>query len=194
MMRLCSMLIALLALAFVSGYLWFVYTIPEPADADQHTDAIVVLTGGSGRIKEGESLLAQGLAPILYISGVHPEVDKAMLFKGSTVLSPVLVRCCVILEHLALDTRDNAAQTAKWAQDAGLKSIRLVTADYHMRRSLLEFRQYLPTLQIIAHPIKNPDVQLHERWRAWPTFKVLVLEYAKWLVAYANWLWAQIQA
>ena len=42
-------LISLLFLAWVLGFAWFALLLPLPADA-QKTDAIVVLTGGPGRI------------------------------------------------------------------------------------------------------------------------------------------------
>ena len=42
-------LISLLFLAWVLGFAWFALLLPQPAPAEK-TDAIVVLTGGPGRI------------------------------------------------------------------------------------------------------------------------------------------------
>jgi uncharacterized SAM-binding protein YcdF (DUF218 family) len=57
--------VGLLAVAWVVGLFIFVDRIPEVAgdqDGDLHTDAIVVLTGGRGRVELGTALLARSAA------------------------------------------------------------------------------------------------------------------------------------
>jgi uncharacterized SAM-binding protein YcdF (DUF218 family) len=170
-------------IAVLGGFLWFVSTMPpQTVNYNTPTDAIVVLTGSVGRIQEGIELFQQGKAKYLYISGVNPRVTKEALFKNSK-LNPQILECCVIIEHEAKDTEGNARETAKWVQEKGLRSLRLVTADYHVRRSLLQFRSYLPDLMIVAHPIKTEAVVLEHRWEDWKTLKVLFKEYTKWVVA-----------
>src|SRR3546814_2931561 len=65
-------LISLLLLAWVLGFAWFALLLPLPA-APQKTDAIVVLTGGPGRIDRGLEMLEKGDAKRLLISGVARE-------------------------------------------------------------------------------------------------------------------------
>ena len=71
-------LISLLFLAWVLGFAWFALLLPLPA-GDQTTDAIVVLTGGPGRIDRGLELLEAGRAKRLLISGVAREVKPKEL-------------------------------------------------------------------------------------------------------------------
>ena len=50
-------------------------------DGKQSADAIVVLTGGVGRVGEGLSLLERGLGKKLFVSGVYRGVDVQKLLK-----------------------------------------------------------------------------------------------------------------
>ena len=62
-------------------------------------------------------------------------------------------------------------------------SLRLVTAAYHMRRSILEFRRAMPGATIIAHPV-FPDAFKRDQWWRWPgTVHLLATEYTKYLAA-----------
>ncbi|MGZ8350588.1 MAG: YdcF family protein, partial [Allosphingosinicella sp.] len=60
-------------LLYVLGYAAFAVMLPRPA-GDERTDAIVVLTGGSGRLERGFELVERGLAPRMLISGVERTV------------------------------------------------------------------------------------------------------------------------
>ena len=67
----------------------------------------------------------------------------------------------------------------------GFHSLRLVTASYHMPRSLLEFSRAMPEVHIIPHPV-FPERVKQERWWAWPgTASLIVAEYQKYLLALA---------
>jgi uncharacterized SAM-binding protein YcdF (DUF218 family) len=61
--------------------------------------------------------------------------------------------------------------------------MRLVTADYHMPRALIEFRMEAPDLQIVANPIRPSRTQNMPWWRDRPMFGLLLGEYGKYLVA-----------
>jgi uncharacterized SAM-binding protein YcdF (DUF218 family) len=145
-------IVAFLAVIFavwLYGLFAFVASLPDHAeDPDHHTDAIVVPTGGSERLAEGVRLLIRGLAGKLFISGVNAQtrlVDLiASLPPGIEKPSLALVDCCIVLGHAADSTLGNAAETAAWMRAEGFHSLRLVTADYHMPRSLLEFRHAMP--------------------------------------------------
>lgn len=120
------------------------------------TDAIVVLTGGGGRLTEGFSLLAGNRAEKLLISGVYRGVEVAELLALAERQDTDL-DCCVNLGYAATDTAGNAAETAIWMRENGYRSLRLVTAHYHMARAFLEFRLAMPEIDIIAHPVEPPD-------------------------------------
>ncbi|NQV46603.1 MAG: YdcF family protein [Rhodospirillaceae bacterium] len=153
----------------------------KPADESRKTDAIVVLTGGSGRLDEGLRLLSEGKAERMFVSGVYRGMDVRMLLQ-------IMKRDPSGLENLigignATNTTGNAAETAEWLTNMNYTSIRLVTAGYHMPRSLLEFRHTMPGVQILAHPVFPEHVKV-ERWWAWPGTMVLVAgEYNKYLLA-----------
>jgi uncharacterized SAM-binding protein YcdF (DUF218 family) len=65
----------------------------------------------------------------------------------------------------------------------GFHSLRLVTADYHMLRSLFEFRRAMPETEIIAHPVFPNQVRRESWWRSPGTASLLISEYDKFLVA-----------
>ncbi len=65
-------------------------------------------------------------------------------------------------------------------------SLRLVTSGYHMPRSLLEFRQAMAGIEIIAHPVLVDHVKVG-RWWAWPgTAGLIIGEYNKFLLAWVR--------
>lgn len=182
------LVLALGAVVWAGGLFWFVGTIPRdppPAQAPEaleHTDAVVVLTGGSGRLPTGLELLKAGVAKKLFVSGVYESVDVKELLRLSQ-LSPDRVECCVVLGYAAADTVGNAFETADWMEEQGYRSLRLVTANYHMRRSLLEFAMAAPKAHVVPHPVAPPNVHLADWWR-WPgTASLLMTEYNKYLVA-----------
>jgi len=155
-----------------AGLLWFAHAIPgDVADPDSKTDAIVVLTGGSLRVRSGLELLAAGKAKKLFISGVYPATDAAALLRAEH-LSSARLTCCIVLGHTADNTLGNALETASWMRREGFHSLRLVTGAYHMPRSLLEFRRAMPDALIIPHPVFPGRVR-QERWWAWPGTAVL---------------------
>ncbi len=171
------------AVAWLAGFAWFVHAIPAAvADPDRPTDAIVVLTGGSLRVQSGLALLAAGKAKKLFVSGVYHGVDVSELLRVSRQ-SPESVACCIALGHAAESTYGNALETASWMRAEDFHSLRLVTANYHMPRSLLEFSRALPGIVIVPHPV-FPELSREQRWWARPaSLALLVGEYGKFLVA-----------
>lgn len=180
--RLGAILVAGAAL-WCGGFLWFVDEVPQQVDdISSHTDAIVVLTGGRDRLGTGLDLLKAGMSQRLFISGVYKGVDLAEIIKLSRADQDSL-RDAVVLGYGADDTVGNAAETAQWAKEQNLRSLRLVTGAYHMPRSLAEFRHALPGVTLIAHPVFPHAVKSREWWR-WPgTAALLASEYSKYLAA-----------
>jgi uncharacterized SAM-binding protein YcdF (DUF218 family) len=176
--------VLVLALAWAAGLVWFAAGIDAPTeDPTSPTDAIVVLTGGSQRIDVGFRLLVEGKAKKLFVSGVHQGVDMPDVLKTSPQ-TPQWVECCVVLGHSADNTAGNALETAAWLRSEHYRSIRLVTAGYHMRRSLLEFRRLLPPdITIIAHPVFPEAVRPGTLWFSRAGAGIIVIEYVKYLGA-----------
>ena len=171
-------------LSWLGGLLWFA-TPPAADTRTAATDAIVVLTGGSLRLESGIDLLREGKGRKLFVSGVNQQVDLDDLL-GVSGHAPDWALCCIVLGHQADNTFGNAQETAQWIRGQGFHSLRLVTAWYHMPRSLLEFDRAMPEIDIVAHPV-FPDQVKQERWWAWRgTAALLVNEYAKYLGALAR--------
>jgi uncharacterized SAM-binding protein YcdF (DUF218 family) len=179
------------AMLWLIGLLAFVAFIPGPgstASDDRRTDAIIVLTGGGDRLAEGFRLLERGLSKRLLVSGVATGVTLEQLIErlgaaGDAVPSAENLACCVTLGYEADNTVGNADESAEWVRRNDAHSVRLVTANYHMMRSLLEFRRRVPGLLVVPHPVFPSEVR-DPHWFVKPrTLLLIVNEYHKYLVA-----------
>ncbi len=187
--RLFHAALALLVL-WLGGFLAFAAaipaTVPEP---ERPVDAIVVLTGGDVRLAEGFALLDRGLARKLLISGVSAGVDLPALIDtldGNPRPDQALLDCCVTLGYDARSTEGNARESLRWLTDNNFASLRLVTASYHINRSLLEFRRVMPGVTIVPNPVFPRQMQ-DPYWFVRPhTLILLVNEYHKYLAAAAR--------
>lgn len=174
--------LVLLAL-WAAGFAWFAASLPDRVlDPTTRTDAIVVLTGGTERVSTGIDLLASGLGKRLLVSGVHRDVTVAELLRLSPEAPPSLA-CCIDLGYAAGDTVGNAAEAAEWMRAQGFRSLRLVTASYHLPRSLLEFHRAMPDVAIIEHPVFPPSMQGRGWWRRPTTVWLVAEEYSKFMLA-----------
>ena len=180
-LRPIAVVVAGICVPWLAGLLWFA-TPPENEALKEQTDAIVVLTGGSLRLQSGLELLREGKGRALFVSGVGHQVDLDELLHISGI-APDGALCCVVLGHDADNTFENARETAKWMRGQGFRSLRLVTAWYHMPRSRLEFHRAMPEIDIVTHPVFPGQVK-QEHWWAWRgTTALLVAEYMKYLAA-----------
>ncbi|HKO06673.1 MAG TPA: YdcF family protein [Alphaproteobacteria bacterium] len=181
-LAIAAAIVLLCALSWTGGLAWFASRIPSSvADPETVTDAIVVLTGGSARLDEGLALLAAKKAQKLFVSGVYRGVEVTALLHVAR-RAPANLECCIVLGHAADSTFGNAGETAEWMAAESYHSLRLVTAAYHMPRSLLEFHHAMPDIAIVPHPVFPTRVK--EDWWAWPGTAGLILgEYHKYLFA-----------
>ena len=171
--RVLSLVFVLWAL----GFLWFAMALPQPAGA-QKTDAIVVPTGSGGRIQRGLELLHKGAARQMLVTGVDEEVRPNEFAVEYSVPARTMA-CCVTLGFAALDTRGNARETAEWVAQRKVRSLRLVTSDWHMRRAALELEDKLP----------EGTTVLRDAVRTKPSLWTLFLEYHKLLATSLVQLW-----
>lgn len=180
-----TVVVGLFAVGWTGGLLWFASTIPQTVpDTVTHTDAIVALTGGAERIETGVRLLSDGLAERLFISGAGEQVRTADILGRSTPISPELA-ANITIGKAAVDTPGNAIETAEWVRNQNMRSIRLVTAGYHMRRSLLEFHEAMPEVEIVPHAVFPSHVKAD--WWRWPgTASLIAREYTKFLLTWAR--------
>lgn len=178
-------LVAAVLAAWLWGLILFVDRIPDSVadeDEERHTDAIIVLTGGSLRLEKGFDLLATKTADKLLVSGVAKGIQMEEVL-GAVGLTTKDLECCVTLGYMAEDTGSNAIESAVWIRTNKVASIRLVTSSYHMPRSLLEFRATVPDVEIIPHPVFPEHVMVQEWWARPGTASLVIAEYNKYLLA-----------
>ena len=174
-----------LLLGFMACLQHYALTLPQKSPlADILTDGLVVATGGQLRINEGLRLIEQGASSRMLITGVGKGISKASLTEtfAKTKAQQSIFNCCVDLDATAIDTRGNALAARNWVQTHQLTSISLVTANYHMPRALLYFQRIMPDVAITSLPVSPPDLQPKKWYANWPTAKLLMREYAKYLV------------
>ncbi|MEM7688969.1 MAG: YdcF family protein [Pseudomonadota bacterium] len=169
--------LSLAFLVWALGFLWFSVNLPRPAQKLE-TDAVIVATGGAGRIARGLDVLDQGLAPKMLVTGVDPEVRPGE-FAAQFEVPQALMTCCITLGFMAVDTRGNAFETAQWVDRNAVKSLRLVTTDWHMRRAAGELDRTLPgDVRVVRDAVPSS-----------PSLATLFLEYHKLIASrIAGWL------
>ena len=166
-----SRILAIIFLVWAFGFIWFAAALPQPI-SDVETDAVVVPTGGPGRIARGLEVLENKEAEQMLVTGVDPEVTPEEFASEFNVPSR-LMRCCVTLGQAAVDTRSNASETAQWAREQEVERIRLVTTDWHMRRAYSELASELP----------DDIVVVRDAVPSQPSLSALFLEYNKLLAS-----------
>ncbi|MFC7553859.1 YdcF family protein [Pseudoroseomonas wenyumeiae] len=181
----------LLALALLAGFAFFLgQSRARPEMPLRHTEGIAVLTGGPERVEMGLRLLSDGLADHLIVSGVGRSAELADLARSNNIPAtelpgaepepppvrgapPGVATPAVTLGRLATSTRGNGQEIAAWARGR-VRSLRVVTAAYHMPRALLELRRNLPEVALVPHPVQV----------AGPRASLLLREYAKLIGAF----------
>lgn len=170
--------------AWCAGFLVYLADVftSAPPNPLPVAGGIVVLTGGDDRIREALKLLAAHEAPLLLISGAgkgtylgdftQDDSNAATRYAGA-----------ITLGHMATTTHANGAETAAWARAHNIRSLIVVTADYHMPRALVEIGRALPGVRLYPDPVRPPAMRGH---LTWPTFRLLADEYSKYLVVRAG--------
>lgn len=170
-------ILSTLFLVWALGFLWFTVDLPQPAQKLK-TDAVIVATGGPGRIARGLEVLEDGLAPRMLVTGVDTDVRPGE-FAAEFNVPQALMECCVTLGFMAIDTRGNAFETADWVERNGIASLRFVTTDWHMRRAAGELDRQLPAdVKVVRDAVPSS-----------PNLPTLFLEYHKLIASrFAGWL------
>jgi uncharacterized SAM-binding protein YcdF (DUF218 family) len=173
-----------IAAAWTGAFIEYVDQIKhlQPQANRIKADAVVALTGGTDRLEEGMRLLADGCCRRLLISGVHVEVTRDEMRKRWPS-DEENFDCCVDLDHAARDTIGNAIETARWAAAHQFKSIIVVTASYHMPRSLLLIGEAAPGLELIPQPVTPERLHMDAWWSQPNTVQLLGGEFNKYLIS-----------
>lgn len=157
-------------------------SLSRGAEEFDHTQAIVSLAGGSGRLGKGLDLLEEGRADVLLLSGtgkgarledIFPERDLSHLEAGNVIL----------LENRSTSTYENAIEAwAVLAARGEVKEIVLLTSNYHMLRAEYVFRKVFPSdVKIVVYPVGTEHVERGAWYRNGKARQIVMTEYAKYV-------------
>lgn len=181
-----AMIWLIILLGCVGIFQHFVLTLPvPPKHLPANIDAVIVATGGQGRIQQGLKLLAQTDAEMMLITGVGRGINKLTL-TNSLVLTEEerrLLSCCVDIDLTAMDTAGNAVATAKWAKQKEISQLLLVTANYHLPRAQLIFSRLDTDLTFSFWAVMPEDLDVTKWYKSWQQLRLLGREFAKYSIA-----------
>jgi uncharacterized SAM-binding protein YcdF (DUF218 family) len=165
--------IAIVALRHAGSFL--VVNRPE------HADLIVVLGGGNNDLRywNGVRLMREGYAPRLILDVFakgetfgNRDIDLARDFVNRT--SPGTATVCTLADN---STYAEAYSLGRCLQGANVKSILVVTSEYHTRRALAILHKRLPQYDFSIYAAPDPYF-FGERW--WQTREWAKTTYAEW--------------
>ena len=145
----------------------------------RHADAAVALTGGADRIADAIELLARGNADRLLITGVNPVTSRQELARKAPG-ARALFDCCIELGYEAANTVGNATETERWVRAHRIRSLIVVTSNYHMPRALAEIGSALPDVELIAYPVVSERAK-RSWWSDEQSARLIVFEYCKYV-------------
>lgn len=152
----------------------------------RRANAIVVL-GGDGygdRTLKGAELAKAGYAPLVYVSSppklVGDDADDQVRFAEQHGYPADFFRE-VHLPREAESTRTETQYLGKYLRDRGIKSILLVTSNFHTRRAAKLWREINPTLTITVIGSVDPWGYFTPNgwWKTRPGQKLFLFEWLK---------------
>ena len=169
---------------WIFGLIQYVNSLPTIETDDQSvTDGIVIFTGGSMRLEAGIKLLNEKKADRLLVSGVgkHTGLDTMLILSGRLPDNILELKEKIDLGYEAKNTLGNAIEVSKWVTQHNYKTIRLVTANYHMPRSYFVLSSEMPDIKIISHPVFPAEIKMEKWWHSGLTKKIMISEYNKYI-------------
>jgi len=132
------------------GFMAFAYKSNSYNHVVPKCDYIAVLTGGNGRIKLALTSAKSIKPKAIFVSGVY---EKTTI--NDILADQQLSGVYVILGKQARNTAENAVEVCEWAKNGDVKAIVLITSDYHMIRTLNEFKKCNALLNITPVTIQT---------------------------------------
>lgn len=166
---------------WLGGFLIFiaaVYFMAPPTPLPQ-LDAAIILTGGTNRVDQGLNLLAQKNVRSILITGVHRGVKKSELIKIWPGDKAAINEADITLGYEAGNTIGNALEAMEWIKNRQIASAYIITANYHTPRAMLELRHAVPSVRLVAYPVKPDGFD----WREKLFWKTNIIEFHKVLIS-----------
>lgn len=188
MLKWAARIFAVLFLVWLGGLIHFATVVEKLKDSGATGDGIVVLTGSAGRIQAGVDLLTSRRGKRMLISGVDRKTSNNALSRENAV-DTALLECCIDLDRVAGDTIGNAQETAAWAKHHGFGRLLVVTADFHMPRSIVEMRKTMPEARLTPIPSRPESRNKASWWQDFGFTRNLISEYNKYIISL---IWARM--
>jgi uncharacterized SAM-binding protein YcdF (DUF218 family) len=149
------------------------------APAPKKSDLIVVLGGeAQSRAELAAKFFADGYGTNIIVTGIG-DWDRTRHYLTNSGVPPEVI----VVDQEALNTRENARNTARLARERGATNLLLVTSWFHARRAARTFQTLEPQFNITV-------AQAPYRWHGseawWYRAKGLLPEYLK-----LAWYWAR---
>ncbi len=146
-------------------------------------DLIAVLTGGQGRLKEAFRLLEKQRGRTLLISGTSASLDDILKVNGVENF-PDLMRSQVFMDPDSQRTVDNAQKIRAVVEKQQIRSVLVVTSNYHMQRSMELIQEELakpPAIDVTLYPypVYSPNFDPRTWWKSLDAWRIFVSEYLK---------------
>lgn len=161
-------------LVLILGISWFLAPdnlmqcsdVPSNLEGCERADVIIAVSGGdtTARTQEAIDLYKNGWAPKLIFSGAAQDKSgpsNAAVMKRQATEQGV-PEAAVTIEDQSETTKENAEKTRDILADKNIHSAIVVTSGYHMKRTILEFRERAPNVQFRAHPTIADS-----QWSSW---------------------------
>ncbi|MBE7200908.1 MAG: YdcF family protein [Parafilimonas terrae] len=192
--RVLSGLALLVATGLAVSFVAFVFQIDSAeVPPRRHADGAVALTGGADRIQDAVGLLAQGSADRLLITGVNPQTTRGELVRQQPQ-ARALFDCCIELGYEAENTIGNAAETERWVRAHAIRSLIVVTSNYHMPRAMAEIASVLPDVELQAYSVVSEHSRGQPWWSDGTTTRLVISEYVKYIISHMRFLAASAGA
>lgn len=177
---------------YLCGFCIFIFNLKyKPNDIETKTDAIIILTGEPNRIYDGIDEFTKGLSDKLFISGIYSSAPiKNVIIKNLNLIKQKRnISIPKIIKNIetgkAENTLGNAIESKTWIENNKIKSARVLTSYYHIPRTKVLYKKYLPNIKIIYHPVSS-EVGSHSFENIY-ILKLSFKEYNKFIITY---LWS----
>ncbi len=139
-------------------------------------DMVVVLTGSSGRIRPAYELMKEMNAPVLFVAGTHAKVSFQELAREHNM--DINYKDRIVVDNSSKTTYENAEAVLKYAEEHQVNKILLVTSVYHMKRSLLVFKNVFENtdVEVIPYGTTVKHIKKDSWLKDWKVFQNIVYE------------------
>jgi uncharacterized SAM-binding protein YcdF (DUF218 family) len=166
--------LAALALLFLTPAVPHILGLGYPGLPSRPADALMVLSGGEGRIAEGYRAWSSGAATEIYILGAGRDLTLTRLVPPAAALTSK-DRSRVHAEGWSENTLENAFSAKTAVEDRKFSSVILVTSDYHVPRAWIAFRRILPP-RVALHVLPVRSEGWNSAGAAWRTARRYFVE------------------